>query len=79
MICALALSACGKAEEKQAVAPPKPPEHGVFVSSTDCADTVKLTLDQCGQAIDIAVGTHNARAAVYKSLRQCEGVEGPER
>ncbi|MBK9078224.1 MAG: DUF1190 domain-containing protein [Hyphomicrobium sp.] len=76
-ICAVALSACGNSEEPKAAAPP--PEHGIFVSSSDCASTDKLTIEQCGQAIDQAIAEHNAQATVYTSLRLCEAKEGPER
>jgi hypothetical protein len=80
MICALALSACGQAEEQKAAAPPPPPaEHGVFISSSDCAETGKLTIDKCGEAIDQAVAAHNEQSTIYTTLRQCEGAEGPER
>ncbi len=74
---ATTLTACGQAEQPKSEAPPA--EHGVFISSTDCADTGKITLDDCGQAIDSAVAAHNENSAVYKSLRQCEAAEGPER
>lgn len=77
-VAATALStACGQPEEQQVAGPP--PEHGVFISSTDCAERGKLTLEQCGQAIDLAVASHNETAPVYNTLRQCEGAEGPER
>lgn len=72
-----ALTACGQAEQPHAAAPKA--EHGVFVSSTDCAERGKLTLDQCGQAIDQAVAAHNETSPVYRSLRQCERAQGPER
>lgn len=77
LIAATTLTACGQAEEPHAAGPP--PEHGVFISSTDCAERGTLTIEQCGQAIDQAVASHNETATVYKSLRQCEGTEGPER
>ena len=74
---ATTLTACGQAEEPHAAGPP--PEHGVFISSTDCAERGKLTIDQCGHAIDQAVAAHTKTAPVYKFLRQCEAVQGPER
>lgn len=74
---AATLTACGQAEEPHAAGPP--PEHGVFISSTDCAERGKLTLDQCGHAIDEAVAAHTQTSPVYKSLRQCEAAQGPER
>lgn len=74
---ATSLAACGQAEQPKSAAPPA--DHGVFISSTDCADTGKITLDDCGQAIDSAVAAHTENSAVYKSLRQCEAAEGPER
>lgn len=72
-----ALTACGQAEEPHAAGPP--PEHGVFISSTDCAERGTLTLDQCGAAIDQAVASHVETSPVYKLLRQCEAAQGPER
>ena len=40
--------------------------------------TGKLTVDQCGQAIDAAVALHEAEAPSYGSLSQCAAtVEGP--
>lgn len=77
MIACAGLTACGKAEEQHTAAPPA--EHGVFVSSTDCAERGKLTLDECGHAIDQAVAVNAEQSTVYKSLRQCEATEGLER
>ena len=75
---ALAVSACGKAEEKKAEAAP-PAEVGVFTSTSDCADAGKLTADECGHAIDQAVAAHSQNTVIHKSLRMCEAAEGPER
>ena len=71
------LTACGKAEELKAAGPPA--ERGIFISTSDCADSGKLTAEQCGQAVDMAVAAHEQQAPVYKTRRQCETVEGPER
>jgi hypothetical protein len=54
-------------------------ERGIFISSNDCADTGKLTVEQCGQAIDAAVTMHQKQAPSYKSLHACAAVEGPDR
>jgi Protein of unknown function (DUF1190) len=77
LVAAIALGGCGNAEEPKATAPP--PEHGIFTSAIDCAGFGKLTVDQCGHAIDRAVTAHQAQAPLYKSLNQCEATEGPER
>jgi Protein of unknown function (DUF1190) len=75
---AVFLSACGQAEVAKPAGPP--PEHGVFISTSDCAATGKISEDQCGKAIDMAVEAHRQQAAVYKFLRQCEAGEGgPDR
>ncbi len=68
---------CSKAEEPKVAAPP--PEHGVYISASDCADGGKLTLDQCAAAIDEAVASHEAQAPTYKSVAQCAGTMGPDR
>lgn len=76
---AMMLGACGKApEEKKAAAPPS--EHGVFISTTDCAASGKLSEDQCGTAIDGAVAAHRKNSPIYKFARLCEAAEGgPDR
>lgn len=71
------LAACGKSEEPQAAAPP--PETGVFISSGDCADSGKLTLDACAEAIDGAVAAHEVQAPTFKTVNQCAGTVGPDR
>jgi hypothetical protein len=72
-----ALGGCG--EDATAVPNGPAAERGIFISSSDCADAGKLTIDQCGQAIDKAVAMHNRKAASYKNLRDCAAVEGPDR
>jgi uncharacterized protein YgiB involved in biofilm formation len=74
---AAALSACGG--DPAPKAPQAAVEHGVFISSSDCAATGKLTLDQCGQAIDEAVRQYQARTPAYESAGQCEEAAGAER
>lgn len=71
------LSACSNADVPKAAAAPV--QHGVFISTSDCADADKVSADLCGQAIDMAVTAHREQAPIYKSLRQCEAAEGPER
>jgi hypothetical protein len=71
------LGGCG--ENATAVSNEAAAERGIFISSGDCADAGKLTIDQCGQAIDKAVTLHNREAASYKNLRDCAAVEGPDR
>ena len=76
-VCA-ALGGCGDASQPEAKAR-HPVEHGVFISARDCAATGKLTVDQCGQAIDAAVARHEAEAPSYGSLSQCEATVGADR
>jgi Protein of unknown function (DUF1190) len=78
LVCATALLAgCGEAEQPKAVAPPA--ERGIFISATDCGASGKLSAELCGQAIDAAVAIHEQQAPVYRTLRQCQAAEGPER
>jgi hypothetical protein len=70
------LSGCGKSTPG---VPAAPVERGIFVSSGDCAETGKLTIDQCGQAIDKAVALHQSRAPSYKTLAACTAKEGSDR
>lgn len=76
-VCA-ALGGCGDASQPEAAAAP-PAEHGIFISAQDCAATGKLTVDQCGQAIDAAVARHEAEAPAYGSHSQCEAIVGADR
>ncbi len=77
LACAALLGGCGEAEKPKAAAPP--PERGIFISSADCADSGKLSVELCAQAVDTAVALHEEQATAYKSLRQCTAAEGPER
>ena len=54
-------------------------ERGIFISATDCAATGKLTLDECGDAIDKAVAEHDAHAPVFAQLDRCESAFGDDR
>ena len=71
------LTACGKAEEPKIAAPPS--ERGIFISTSDCAEAGLANFEMCGKAIDMAVAAHEQNATAYKTRRQCETVEGPER
>lgn len=71
------LSGCGSPEQPAAKA--KVYEHGVFVSSSDCAASGKAEIDACGTAIDKAVAAHIASAPVHASMLRCEAVQGPDR
>lgn len=73
LLAAATLAGCGN----NTPPPPGPPaERGIFTSSSDCADSGKLTIDECGQAIDKAVALHQSRAPAYKSLDACTAKEG---
>ena len=75
LLLAAGLSGCGSGSTKKA---PKA-ETGIFISSSDCASAGKLTIDQCGQVIDVAVALHQNRAPSYRSLTACAAAEGPDR
>lgn len=79
LLAASVLAGCGDAAEgiTHAAAPEAP--KGIFISAMDCADSGKLTIEECGRAIDKAVAQHEALAPSYKSLRSCVAVEGPDR
>lgn len=70
--------ACGS-DPPPAAGPAPILEHGVFISSQDCADSGKLSAELCDKAVDMAIARHEAEAPIYKSLRQCVAAEGAER
>jgi hypothetical protein len=77
ILAAAALAGCGDAGPS---GPPKAPvERGVFISTSDCAASGKLSLDACGAVIDAAVAMHDRQAPAYASLRQCTAAEGANR
>ena len=69
----LGLAGCGSS----APAPTGPPAPtGVFISASDCADSGKLNLADCGVLIDRAIAIHHNMAPKYISERLCEVTEG---
>lgn len=74
---AVALAGCGNSAAL--TSPKAQAETGIFISSGDCAYRQKLTIDECGQAIDKAVALHQSRAPSYNSLSACAAAEGPDR
>ena len=79
LIGGMALTGCGSDPDPAQKSQAPPIEHGIFISATDCAATGKLTIDQCGQAIDRAVAEHEAQAPVFASIDRCEGTYGVDR
>jgi hypothetical protein len=75
----LALSGCGADPQPAPKSAAPAIERGVFISATDCAATGKLTLDQCGDAIDKAVASHEAHAPDFAALDRCEAMFGQDR
>lgn len=75
-VAASSLAGCGGAPKKTAE---PPPFQGIYTASGDCADSGKLTIDQCLTAMEKAVTEHEKSAPSYKSLRSCEGAEGIDR
>ncbi len=76
-LAALVLAACGGGAPPPPTGPPV--ERGIFISAGDCADSKKLTGEECDKAIAGAVAQHDAQAVVYKTVHACEVVAGPER
>ena len=76
-LAALVLAACGGGAPPPPAGPPV--ERGIFISSGDCADSKKLSPEECDKAIDDAVAQHEAHAVVYKTVRACEIAAGPDR
>jgi uncharacterized protein YgiB involved in biofilm formation len=76
LLAAAALAGCGNSAP--AVSGP-PAERGIYISSSDCAASEKLNLDQCGQLIDNAVVQHQNLAASYATLNACDAAEGQDR
>lgn len=72
---ALALAGCSGGAKK-----PEPPAfQGIYTASGDCADSGKLTIDQCLAAMEKAVAEHEKSAPSYSSLKSCETTEGRDR
>ncbi len=75
-LAAITMAGCGNSSE------PSQPQvkvpRGIFISASDCADAGKLTLDECGQAIDMAVALHEKQAPFYTSLQKCVAAEGSD-
>lgn len=76
-IAAFSLAGCGGGGTKKTAEPP--PFRGIYTASGDCADSGKLTIDQCLEAMEKAVAEHEKNAPTYASLRSCEATEGPGR
>ena len=70
------LAGCGKSGKK---AEGPPAFRGVYTTSSDCADSGKITIEQCMEAMQKAVAEHEKTAPKYSSLRSCEATEGPGR
>lgn len=76
VIAAAALSGCSGGAKKTAELPPF---QGIYTASGDCADSGKLTIDQCLAAMEKAVAEHEKSAPSYNSLKSCETTEGRDR
>lgn len=75
-VTALVLAGCGGGSKKTAG---PPPFQGVYTASGDCADSGKMTLDQCLAAMEQAVADHEKVAPTYGNLKSCEATEGRDR
>lgn len=74
-----ALSACGDNSISASPAAAGAPPRGIFISASDCAAANKISLEECGRAIDRAVTTYLRQAPSYRSLRSCESAAGANR
>lgn len=65
----------GSSTPKQAVKT----ETSIFISAKDCADSGKLSMQQCATLVDGAIADHIKNAKTYLSQNSCETAEGPDR
>lgn len=77
----LGLSGCGDNSTASPTpgAPAGPPPRGIFISASDCAAANKISIEECGRAIDEAVVVYQQSAPAFKSLRSCEAALGTDR
>ncbi|WP_290983329.1 DUF1190 domain-containing protein [Hyphomicrobium sp.] len=75
----LALAALGGCGRSSPASSGPPVERGIFISSDDCAQFGKLSIEECGQLIDHAVALHQRLAPAYASLDACTAAEGKDR
>lgn len=70
----LAVAGCGGSKSSGGGATTVP--KGIYTTAADCADSGKLTYEQCSDLISKAVDTHEKDAPTYSELRFCEAKEG---
>ena len=70
----VALSGCGGSSSSTATS--EPVVKGIYTTAADCADSGKLTYEQCSDLITAAVDAHEKDAPTYSELRFCEAKEG---
>ncbi len=68
-----ALAGCGGSNS---TSPAAKVAKGIYTTASDCADSGKLTYEQCSDLIYAAVEKHEADAPTYTELRFCEAKEG---
>jgi len=74
VILSFSLAGCGGGAPKPQAGPPAPT--GVYTSSSECAESEKLSLEDCSALIEQAVTMHRETAKNYISMRLCEATEG---
>lgn len=79
VIAALSLAGCGGGDGGTKKTAEPPPFRGIYTASGDCADSGKLTIDQCLDAMEKAVAEHEKSAPSYTSRKSCEATEGADR
>lgn len=70
------LAGCGGSAPTTAEAPEF---KGVFTTAIDCADSGKISYEDCAKVMSEAVVTHEADAPTYTSERSCVAKEGEGR
>ncbi len=73
LVLPVVLAGCGGSEPANPVT--KAPK-GVYTTARDCADSGKLTYEQCSDLIYAAVEKHEKGAPSYSERRFCEAKEG---
>ncbi|MDX2258887.1 MAG: DUF1190 domain-containing protein [Hyphomicrobiaceae bacterium] len=74
---ALALAGCGGGSSEAEAAKNAP--KGVFISTSDCANSGVLDHDTCSKGVSAAISEHNEKAPSYVTERACETAEGTGR
>ena len=73
VLLAMVQGGCSKPQNKAAG---PPPHKGIYTTGIDCANSEKISFEDCSAAIERAVQEHVAHAPTYSELRFCQAKEG---